>query len=56
MNDLSLDDGMTEDEDLRLICLQMAVDHCTRTNPTDFKKSVAELQDWFYNQIGRAHV
>lgn len=42
--------GITNEE-LKLRCLELAIEQIRKENLPDFKEGVANLQTWFYNRI-----
>jgi len=46
---------MTEDTEIRFKCLEMAITQAQRSGATNFKETVAELQDWLYTRIVNAN-
>lgn len=40
-----------QDDDLKLRCLELAIEQARKENPSDFRRFVADTQDWFYNRI-----
>jgi hypothetical protein len=42
---------MTEDNEIRFKCLEMAIAQAQRAGAINFRDTVAELQDWLYTRI-----
>jgi hypothetical protein len=45
---------MTEDNEIRFKCLEMAIAQAQRAGAINFRDTVAELQDWLYTRIVNA--
>jgi|WetSurMetagenome_2_1015567.scaffolds.fasta_scaffold535815_2 hypothetical protein len=41
---------MTE-EDIKLRCLELAIERARQEFPDDYRAYVADLQTWFYNRV-----
>ena len=39
------------EEDIKMRCLELAIEQAKREQPAEYRAFVADLQTWFYNQI-----
>lgn len=45
---------MTEDNEIKIKCLEIAIAQAHRAGAVNFRETVAELQDWLYTRIVNA--